>query len=151
MRAGGISEPSRKRQPKSSPKSSKRKERSTSGQTEEAPPQETPTQGQDEAPSSQPEVSKLTRAEEGSQESIPDGATNTEADEGKCEEDAKEGEQPEVGGEIKDSPKEIQNTLEVPCDESGIDDQEISDDAQERQVISVMTEQSIDESEVKVW
>ncbi|PIK37411.1 putative golgi-specific brefeldin A-resistance guanine nucleotide exchange factor 1 [Apostichopus japonicus] len=44
---------------------------------------------------------------------------------------------------------ESQSTLEVPGEEETNEDQEMSDDPQERQVISVMTEQIIDESEVK--
>lgn len=151
MRAGGISEPSRKRQPKSSPKSAKKKERQSADK--DSPSQGTgAAQGQDELDPNQSDAKRKSLSEQGSQESISDGVRDAESIDEKVKDTESDAcqENTEETGAPDQRQGESQSTLEVPGEEETNEDQEMSDDPQERQVISVMTEQSIDESEVKV-
>ncbi|PIK45931.1 putative golgi-specific brefeldin A-resistance guanine nucleotide exchange factor 1 isoform X2 [Apostichopus japonicus] len=150
MRAGGISEPSRKRQPKFSPKSAKKKERQSADK--DSPSQGTgAAQGQDELDPNQSDAKRKSLSEQGSQESISDGLRDAESIDEKVKDTESDAcqENTEETGAPDQRQGESQSTLEVPGEEETNEDQEMSDDPQERQVISVMTEQIIDESEVK--
>ncbi|KAJ8022774.1 Golgi-specific brefeldin A-resistance guanine nucleotide exchange factor 1 [Holothuria leucospilota] len=159
MRAGGISETSRKRQPKSSPKSSKKKERQVPGSSEDKEKSSQDTAGsaqslavgQEEAVSESSETSRQSKEGLGSQESISDvveGGTES------CQEQTQE-EREERSLEEEDAEEKTQgerpSTLEVP--EIGVtdEDSEVSgaETPQERQVISMHAEQSVEDFETK--